>query len=201
GQRGPPGVVLVGERGAEQGHEPVAEELVDRALVPVHLDQDRLEEPVEQRVHGLGSEPLGQRGRAGDVAEENRHLLALALEGGAGGHDALGQVLWRVAGGGVEVGGRRAAGGGVAQVEAAAVAEVAAGHHRRLAARAVPRELSPALAAKPGTGAILRVAPGTVHAGLLHGRGRRGAPGYRTPSGAWPRAGRGRAAATRHLRR
>src|SRR5262249_5124504 len=60
------------------------------------------------------------------------------------------------------------------------------GDHRSLAARAVPLELPPALVAEPGTGAILRVAPGTVHAGLLNGRGRHGALGYPTPFDAPP---------------
>ena len=48
GEHGPPGVVLVRDRRAEQGHEAVAEELVDRPLVAVDLGQGQLEEPVEQ---------------------------------------------------------------------------------------------------------------------------------------------------------
>ena len=40
-------MILVGERGAEERHEAVAEELVDRALVAVDLGQGGLEEAVE----------------------------------------------------------------------------------------------------------------------------------------------------------
>ena len=56
GQHGATGVVLVGERRAEQRHEAVAEELVHRALVAVHLGQRRLEEPAQERVHAVGAE-------------------------------------------------------------------------------------------------------------------------------------------------
>ena len=65
----------------EQGHEAVAQELVDRPLVAVDLGEGQLEEPVEQQVHGLGPQPLGQRRRAHEVAEEDGDLLALALRG------------------------------------------------------------------------------------------------------------------------
>ena len=47
-------------RHAEQGHEAVAEELVDRAAVAMHLGQRQLEEAVQQRVHGLGAQALGE---------------------------------------------------------------------------------------------------------------------------------------------
>jgi hypothetical protein len=36
-EAGPAGVILVGDRGPEQGHEAVPKELVDRARVPVDL--------------------------------------------------------------------------------------------------------------------------------------------------------------------
>ena len=83
-EHGPAGVVLVGDGRAEQGHEAVAQELVDRPLVAVDLAQGQLEEPVQQEVHGLRSQPLRQGGRAHQVAEEHGDLLALALQGGPG---------------------------------------------------------------------------------------------------------------------
>ena len=49
-----PGVVLVRDRGPEQRHKPVAEKLVDRALVPVHLGQPHTEEAVDGQVVLLG---------------------------------------------------------------------------------------------------------------------------------------------------
>jgi hypothetical protein len=60
GQGRPPDVVFVGDGGPEQGHESVSEELVDGALVAVDLPKGQLEEPVEQQVHGLRPQPLGQ---------------------------------------------------------------------------------------------------------------------------------------------
>ena len=61
---GPERMVLVGHRRPEQGHDAVAHDLVDRALVPMHrLDhplQDRLQEPLRvlrvappQQLHGI----------------------------------------------------------------------------------------------------------------------------------------------------
>ncbi len=96
GQRGAARVVLVGDRRAEERHEPVAEELVDRAFVAMHLGERGLEEAAEEDVHALGAEPLGQRGRADHVAEEHGDRLALALERAAGGEDLLGEVPRRV---------------------------------------------------------------------------------------------------------
>ena len=42
---GAPGVVLVRHGGAEQRHDPVTEELVDRPLVAMHLGEHQLERP------------------------------------------------------------------------------------------------------------------------------------------------------------
>ena len=84
GERGKhrlPGMVLAGDGSAEQGHEPVAEELVDRSLVAVHLLERDAEEAVEEIVEALGPQALRERGRMHDVAEEHAHLLALALHG------------------------------------------------------------------------------------------------------------------------
>ena len=61
GQRGAARVVLVGQRRAEKRHEAVAEELVHGALVPVDLGQGELEEGVEQTVHRVGPQALGDR--------------------------------------------------------------------------------------------------------------------------------------------
>ena len=93
---GPARVVLVGDGGAEERHDAVAEELVDRALVAVHLGQHEVEGAAHEPVHLLGVEALGQRGEPRDVHEEHGHLLALALERAARREDLLGQVLGRV---------------------------------------------------------------------------------------------------------
>ena len=88
-----PRVVLVGDRRAEQRHDAVAEELVDRALVAVDLGQHQLEGAGHEGVDVLGIEALGDRGEAGDVHEEHRDLLALALDRALGREDLLGEVL------------------------------------------------------------------------------------------------------------
>ena len=99
-QRGvarPHGVILVGERRAEERHDPVAHHLVDGALVAV----DRLHHPLEHGVEELARllrVAVGQQlHRALEVGEEHGDLLALAFEGGLGGEDLLGEVLRGVA--------------------------------------------------------------------------------------------------------
>jgi hypothetical protein len=76
----PHGVILVGERRAEQRHDPVAHDLIHRTLVTV----DGLHHPFEHRVEQLAS-LLGvavgdEFSRAIHIGEEDRHLLALSLE-------------------------------------------------------------------------------------------------------------------------
>ena len=96
GVDGPARVVLVGDGRPEERHDAVTEELVDRALVAVHLGQHEIEGPAHEPMDFLGVE-AGREGREpGDVHEEHRHLLALALERAGGGEDLLGQVLRRV---------------------------------------------------------------------------------------------------------
>ena len=81
------------ERCAEQRHDPVAHDLVDRALVPV----DRLHHPLEHRVEELARllwVAIGEQLHGAlEVGEEDRDLLALALEGGLRGQDLLGEVF------------------------------------------------------------------------------------------------------------
>ena len=92
----PHGVVLVGERRAEERHDPVAHHLVDRALVAVDGLHHALEHGIEELARLLGIAVGEQLHRALEVGEEHRDLLALALEGGLGGEDLLGEVLRRV---------------------------------------------------------------------------------------------------------
>jgi len=92
----PDGMVLVGQRRAEERHDPVAHDLVHGPLVAVdglhHVFQDRVEEfarflrvTVGQKLH-----------RALEVGEKHRDLLALALEGSLRGENLLREVPWRV---------------------------------------------------------------------------------------------------------
>ena len=108
-QRGvarPHGVILVGDRRAEQRHDPVAHDLVDRALVAVDGLHHALEDGIEE-LAGLLWVPIGQElHRALEVGEQHRDLLALAFEGGLRGEDLLGEVLRGVVSGGPEAGRR-----------------------------------------------------------------------------------------------
>ena len=90
------GVVLEPQRRAEQRHDAIAGVLVDGPLEAVHALGEEVEEAIEQAMPGLGAEPLGEQHRVLDVGEQHRHLLALALERGAAGQDALDQMARRI---------------------------------------------------------------------------------------------------------
>ena len=152
-------MVLVGDRGPEERHDAVAEELVDRALVAVDLGEHEVEGPAHEPVDLLGVEALGQRGEAGDVHEEHRHLFALALERAARGEDLLGQVLRRVGPGRGELIG----GGARRKRPAALVAEPVARRVRRLADRAHHLEARAAAAAEAGVSGVRLAAARTGH--------------------------------------
>ena len=71
------GVVLVRDRGAEDRHHGVADELLDRAAEALELVAEPSVVRAEQRAHLLGIHLLGARGEADEVGEEHRHDLAL----------------------------------------------------------------------------------------------------------------------------
>ncbi len=64
-------------RDAEHGHDRVADELLHRTSVRFEDRLHALEIAGKQGAHGLGVCRLPQRGRAGDVAEEDGDGLAL----------------------------------------------------------------------------------------------------------------------------
>jgi hypothetical protein len=69
-------VVLVGNWRAEEGHDSVAQHLVDGPLVAVHGVHQDAEHGVEEPARLLGV-PIGEQlHRALQVGEEDRHLLA-----------------------------------------------------------------------------------------------------------------------------
>ena len=69
-------VVLVRRRHPEHGHHRVADELLDRAAVPLDDRLHPLEVARQQSAQRLRIRPLAQRRRTGDVAEEHRDDLA-----------------------------------------------------------------------------------------------------------------------------
>src|SRR5207342_603577 len=75
-------VVLVRDRSPEQRHDPVASELVDRALEAMNALGEDPEEPIHDLVPFFGIDLLGEVHGALHVGEEYRHLLAFTLEGG-----------------------------------------------------------------------------------------------------------------------
>ena len=89
-------VIFMGQRRAEERHDPVAHHLVDGALVAVDGLHHQREDGIENLARLFGIAVGEQLHGALEVGEENGDLLALALEGGLGGQDLLGEVLRRV---------------------------------------------------------------------------------------------------------
>ena len=86
-------VILVGQRGAEEGHDAVAHDLIHGAFVAMDGVHHSLEHRVEDSPRLLGI-PVGQElHRALHVGEEDGDLLALTFQGGARVEDARGEVL------------------------------------------------------------------------------------------------------------
>ena len=150
------GVILVRERRPEQGHDPVAHHLVDRALVSV----DRLHHPLEHRIEQpsrLFRIPIGQElHRALQVREEHRDVFSLALEGAAGAQDLLDEVLRRVR---LGRGDRRLRG----QHGPAGAAELLADADRLATGGTGELEARAAVLAEPGAVGTRSVAPGALH--------------------------------------
>ena len=73
--------VLVRDRGTEERHHAVAARDVDDALAAVDARPNtNARYMLEEIMVLLGVEPLGERRRADQVAEQHRDLLALALD-------------------------------------------------------------------------------------------------------------------------
>jgi len=117
-------VVLVGEGRAEEGHDPVAHDLIDRPFVPMDGLHHQFENGIEELARLLGISVGEQFHRALQVGEQDCYLLAFSFEGALGGEDLLGEVV-----GGVRLRGTefRLRGGGCrTQRPAAATAELLA---------------------------------------------------------------------------
>jgi hypothetical protein len=154
------GVVLVGDRRAEQGHDPVTHHLVDGALVTVDGFHHPLEHWIEELPGLLGVSVGEELHGALEVGEEDSDLLALALEGGLRGENPFGQVfrrinLWRGEPRlGVIANGER---------RCALPAELVARRIGRATGRTDRRKRSGTLAAELHASGILSLAPGTAH--------------------------------------
>ena len=163
----PHGVVLVGERRAEERHDPVAHDLVDGALVAVDGLHHPLEHGIEELARLLGVAVGQQLHRALEVGEQHGDLLALALEGALRGEDLLGEVLGGV---GLGLGDRGAAADSPATARRRTARRTCfPGASSRATLRAGEREAAPHSSQNRASVAVLGVAPGTRH-------GRGGAP-------------------------
>jgi hypothetical protein len=127
-------VVFVGERHAEERHDPVAHDLVHRPLVAVDGLHHPLEHGIEELAGLFGIAIREELHRAFEVGEENGHLLPLAFQGSLGREDLLGEVF-----GGVRT------------------------RRRKLRRARGLDERRGALAAELRAGWVLRLAPGTGH--------------------------------------
>ena len=66
------GVVLVGDRGAEQGEDSVTEDLVDPAAERGDVVDEQLKAGVDQPLDGFGIAVLGQRRETDEIGEQHR---------------------------------------------------------------------------------------------------------------------------------
>ena len=63
------GIVFMRDRGAEQGEQRIADELVDKAAKVLNRRGQRLEQFVLERLHHLWIEPFAQSGEAAEIGE------------------------------------------------------------------------------------------------------------------------------------
>src|SRR5215831_6041103 len=89
-------VILMGERGPEQRHDPVAHDLIHRPLVVVNRLHHALQHRIEELARFLGVAIGEELHRASEVGEEHGDLLALPFQGRFGGEDSFGQLRRRV---------------------------------------------------------------------------------------------------------
>jgi hypothetical protein len=152
-------VVFVGERHAEERHDPVAHDLVHRPLVAVDGLHHPLEHGIEELAGLFGIAIREELHRAFEVGEENGHLLPLAFQGSLGREDLLGEVF-----GGVRTRRRKLRRArGLDERRGALPTEPVAGRIGGPARRADSGERRGALAAELRAGWVLRLAPGTGH--------------------------------------
>jgi hypothetical protein len=162
GVHGPARVILVGDGRSEQRHDPVAEKLVDRALVAVNFGEHEIEGPAHQPVDLLGVEALRQRRKPRDIHEQYGHLLAFAGERAFRGKDLLGKVLGRVS---LRRGEPRLRGSGdCGQRSPATPAKLLAALVEKTTRYTRGGEREPAVAAEAATFTVLRMTSRTLHA-------------------------------------
>ena len=81
----------MGYRGAKQGHNAIAGELIDGSLILVDFIHEDLETTVHNLVDFLGVDLLWHGSVVGHICKKDRHQLSFALDGAAGGQDLVGK--------------------------------------------------------------------------------------------------------------
>jgi hypothetical protein len=155
-------VVFVGDGGTEQGHNAIAEDLVDGALEAVHGVHHVVDGGVEELLGGFGIEAADEFGRVLEIGKQHRDLFALPGEDRTGRQDLVSKM-----GGRIGLGGRHARLWGVGcggQGRATATAELFPRLIRESTRRTGQGQRHPALGTKPASGAILGLAMGALHA-------------------------------------
>ena len=82
---GPLGMILMGHRCAEKGHDPIAGELINGAFILVDFIYQNFETPIHDLVNFFGVQFFRDGGIVGHVCKKDCHQLALAFDGAAGG--------------------------------------------------------------------------------------------------------------------
>jgi hypothetical protein len=89
-------MILVGDRRAEEGHDPVAHNPVDRTFVVVNCLDHPFEHRLEEILRSLGVAVGKDLHRTLDIREQHGDLLAFTLEAYPCGEDLIGKVQRRV---------------------------------------------------------------------------------------------------------
>jgi hypothetical protein len=87
------GMILVGNRRAEEGHNPIAHNPIHGALVAMDCLNHAFEHRVEELLRVLRVAVSKQLHRALDIREQHGDLLPLTLEGCPGGENLIGKML------------------------------------------------------------------------------------------------------------
>src|SRR5215468_5256272 len=154
-------VILMGERGAEQRHDPVTHHLIHRPLIVVNRLHHALEHRIEKLAGLLGIAIGEELHRPSEVGEKHGDLLALSFQGRLRREDPFGQLRRRVGSGRtefpfLEVDGRNSR-------LSTASAELLGVLIREAARLAHGAQRQTALTAKSAPLAILGLAPWTLH--------------------------------------
>jgi hypothetical protein len=85
----PLSMILMRDRGTEEGHQAVTPELIDGALIPVDLIHENSEAAIHDFVHILRVELFRHGSEASHVRKEHGDEFAFTLDGAARGKDLI----------------------------------------------------------------------------------------------------------------